>query len=96
MGVNINFLLPDFETLPKMELLQIYFRLNGHDYKGTALPVVEEGKAIRFIINVPGIREGLTLIPAETENAWIVWKDYDTNEESMLIEMIGKAIERAQ
>ncbi|MBX2924602.1 MAG: hypothetical protein KF746_20540 [Chitinophagaceae bacterium] len=79
-----------------MKLLHICFRFNGEDYKGTALPVTEEGKQVRYIVNIPGVRKDLTLVAEEDESILLAWKDYDTEEESMLIEMIGKAIERAQ
>lgn len=79
-----------------MKLLYIYFRFNGEDFKGTALPVEEENKRARYIVNIPGIRKDLTLISEGYDNAWLAWRDYDTEEESMFIEMIGKAIERAR
>ncbi|MGN6493068.1 MAG: hypothetical protein ACTHLE_13800 [Agriterribacter sp.] len=78
-----------------MKLLQIYFRLNGHDYKGTAFSIELDKKGLCYVVNIPGLRKDMTIIAENSEDAWLAWKDYDTQEESMLIEMIGKAIERA-
>lgn len=79
-----------------MKLLQIYFRFNGKDYKGTAFSVDEDKKQVCYIVNIPGLRKDMTIVAENSEDAWLAWRDYDTHEESMLIEMIGKAIERAR
>ncbi|MBX3255012.1 MAG: hypothetical protein KF862_12795 [Chitinophagaceae bacterium] len=79
-----------------MKQLHICFRYNGEDYRGTALPFINENLQPGYIVNIPGIKKDMTIVAHTTENTWLAWKDYDTAEESMLIEMIGKAIERAR